>query len=155
MNYWAFAVGVFTIVGALIANIAFLDKIVSEKINSEINKPEFMGTLLSKIRPQFTIFDESGDIIFRTKYIFDYIDPNSIEVEKDGRTFTSISINTKEFLDYAPVLTSIDSKVEFHEPERVEPLKFVYRAVAMGGVWSDSYAEQPPPKKFKIDILIK
>jgi hypothetical protein len=138
----------------LIGNYIELNKMIGEKLNAKLSDPEFIKRVVSEIKPRFLIFDENQKILLKSKGVLNYIDPDGIKIEKSGREIVSIKIKTKEYMDFPPVLTSLDENIFFKEPERPIATEFVYNTVELAsGKWAVAYKDKPPIR-FKFDIIV-
>ncbi len=154
MINWKKIGGVFAIVGVIIANFALLNMMIDDKVSAKLNSREFLKQVVEKFQPHFLIFDENKKILLKSKLVLQYIDPNEIVIEKKDRDIESIKIKTTEYIDFPPILTSLDENILFHAPERKDQF-FIYKAVKGGGVFGTPYSEVPPPARFKLDLIIQ
>ena len=106
-----------TVAGIVLANLFALNQMIDEKVTAKLDSPEFLRKVVENIQPHFFIFDENEEILIKSKSIVKYVDLNGLDIVKEGKNLRAIRIKTKEFIDFPPILTSLDEDVYFNKPE--------------------------------------
>jgi hypothetical protein len=153
MNTWAIVVGSFTIIGVIITVLILFYNSINSKIEEKINDPNFVKKVASEIQLPFLIFDESERIIYDNN-AYNLI--NSIKVEKQKEEIVSITIFPKAFMQIPPIIESVNSDLNFDEPERVNQIDWRFKVNTAGGaafVVIDSHKKLI--KKFKLTLIKK
>lgn len=152
MQQWA-------IIGTFVGIFAFLFVIFIElnrsfdkKIESKLKDPVFIRKMANEVRLPFVIFDEDNSVIVDTGAMTT-IAKIAIN-KKDGKELSEIVITPKQYLAVAPILESLDPKIEFQDPVRGKEFDIVYKKVEMATVWTNTYATKPSKSKFRLQVIL-
>jgi len=141
-------VGIFGILASIFAVNSYIDN----QIENKLKAPEFISKVADEVKLPFVIFDENNSIIVDNGAM-NIIDKISIN-KKDHGDISEIVITPKKYLAIAPILESLDPKIEFQDPIRGNKFDFIYKKAYKAVVWTNTYASTPPKSKFRIQVII-
>ena len=80
---------------------------------------------------------------------------NDISIKKGDRNRVSeIIVSPKKYLAAAPILESLDPKIEFQYPIKGDKFDFIYKRVEIANVWANTYASKPPKSRFRLQLIV-
>ena len=83
------------------------------------------------------------------------LDDVNISIKKGDRNKVSeIIVSPKKYLPAAPILESLDPKIEFQYPIKGDKFDFIYKRVEMANVWANTYASKPPKSRFRLQLIV-
>ena len=140
-------------VATLIAVFAILNSSIEKKIKNKLNDPRFIRKVAEMVRLPFVIFDEDESIVIDTGAM-NYIE--RIEVKKDRpHEVSEIIVSPKKYMLAPPILESLDTEIEFHEPTRSHKFDLVYKAVGIAVKLAKTYAPGESPKgRFRLQVIV-
>ena len=151
MNAWTIIVGLFSIIGVMIAILLQFNSSINTKIEEKINDPNFVKKVASEIQLPFLIFDENERIIYDNN-AYNLI--NSIKVEKQKEEIVSITIYSKAFMQIPPIIENMNFHLDFDEPKRVNQIDWRFK-VNKETAYIVAESHKEPIKKFKLTFIKK
>jgi hypothetical protein len=152
MQPWAIISAIVGILALIVTVFLQLNGSINEKIESKLKDPEFISKVADEVKLPFVIFDENNSIIVDTGAM-NIIDKISIN-KANHKDISEIIITPKKYLAIAPILESLDPKIEFQDPIKGNKFDFIYKRVEMAVVWANTYASTPPKSKFLLQVII-
>lgn len=148
-----------TIIGVVIGVLAFLfaifihvNRSIDKKIETKLSDPEFLRKVANRVKLPFVIFDEDNSIVVDTGAM-GIIDEICIK-KADRNEVSEIIVSPKKYLAVAPILESLDPKIEFQYPIKGDKFDFIYKRVEMANVWANTYASKPPKSRFRLQVIV-
>jgi hypothetical protein len=152
MQAWAIISAVIGILALLFAIFIQLNRSIDKKIETMLSDPEFLRKVANKVMLPFVIFDEDNSIVVDTGAMR-IIDEISIK-RADRNEVSEIIVSPKKYLAVAPILESLDPKIEFQYPIKGDKFDFIYKRVELATVWANTYASKPPKSRFRLQVIV-
>jgi hypothetical protein len=152
MNPWSIVSTIVGILALIFAAFIHFNSSIDKKIENKFKDPEFISKVADEVKLPFVIFDENNTIVVDNGAM-NIIDKISIN-KKDHGDISEIIITPKKYLAIAPILESLDPKIEFQDPIRGNKFDFIYKKAYKAIVWTNTYASTPPKSKFRIQVII-
>jgi len=136
----------------VIVSILVVIGLMDKRIENKLHDPEFISKVADEVKLPFVIFDENNSVVVDNGAM-NIIEKISIN-RKDRRNISEIIITPKKYLAIAPILESLDSKIEFQDPIRGNKFDFIYKRVEGTVTWVNNYASTPPKSKFRLQVIM-
>ena len=145
---------------ALISTLFYLNINVEDKINEKILSNEFIKRVTYELLP-IVLFDHEGNVLFnRNADEYIYIDDISV-VQDEKKHEKKIIIKTKLFLEYPPILYSLEASEYFFDGKRVNSNTFIYKRINIKKkrwgldtpINGEDYIEEIKSNKYKLEIV--
>lgn len=147
------------VIGTIVGLLGFIFAVyiqitgtIDKKIEDKLQDPKFISKVADEVKLPFVIFDEDNSIVVENGAM-NIIDKISVN-KKGTNDFSEIVVSPKKYLAIAPILESLDPKIEFQDPIRGTKYDFIYKRVVMGAVWANTYETKPPKSKFRLQVII-
>ena len=148
---WTFIGIALAAIGAILAIISGITSNIDKKIEQQIKNPDFIKKVAEQVRLPFIIFDENERFLNDsggTEYV------EHIKITKKGnKDIDEIIVVCTKFLDSSPILQSIDEKIQFHDPERVDQKSWKFKAFQCDYIIAESSQGAKPPGRFKLEFI--
>lgn len=148
---WTFIGIAIAAIGTILAIVTGLTSSIDKKIKNQINNPDYIRKVAEQVRLPFIIFDENERFL-NVSSAEDYVEKIKV-LKNEENDVDAIIIVCKRFLDSAPILQSIDGKIQFHDPERVEQKSWKFKAFEYSYLVLESTKGSKPPNRFKLEII--
>jgi len=143
---------VVTILAAVFTMFTYFTNSIEAKIEGKLKDPVFLRQIVSRIRLPFIIFDENESILVDTGAM-KYIDAIEVIRDKDN-DIRDIKISPKTFMALTPIIESLNSEIEFLNPERGKKFDLIYKAVWPSILISKDFPEgKKTALSFKLEII--
>ncbi|MBC8427056.1 MAG: hypothetical protein H8E00_00210 [Deltaproteobacteria bacterium] len=152
MEAWTIIGVVIGVLALLFAIFLHVNRSIDKKIEIKLSDPEFLRKVANRVKLPFVIFDEDNSIVVDTGAM-GVIDEICIK-KADRNEVSMIIVSPKKYLAVAPILESLDPKIEFQYPTKGDKFDFIYKRVEMDTVWENTYESKPPKSRFRLQIIV-
>ena len=141
---------------AMVSAVLYLRTDIKSQISAKLNDPAVIEEIANKIKPPVIIFNEKGTVLYDDGGS-EYIRLGEIKTKFDKKIhiIESITIPTKKFSNIAPILSSIDNGVYFHEAERVDTYTWEYKIVKIDEEYGIRSNEDMaiPISRYRLEVI--
>lgn len=152
-----FMMKVVTIFGAIFTGVSVIILLLTDidkKLEEKIKNHDVIRKIAAEIKSPFIIFNSEGKVLYEDNGS-ELIDLEKIVCDYDDEyvKVIGITITTKRFLKYPPILSSIDGEEYFHEATRIDTFKWYYKTIELDRIYWSLPNGKMPVGRYKLEII--
>ncbi|WP_169309372.1 hypothetical protein [Desulforhopalus sp. IMCC35007] len=147
---------IIAVVAIILTIFFYMNDSLDKRVEKAINHPDFIKKVAEYSKLPMLIFNEDGTYQSESadaSLLISKIEPFTEKIERGKERFAGFIVYPSQFLNSAPILQAINSKVVFSKAKKINTIDWKYRIPEWNGSeWGGSY-DEPPEKLYKIEII--